>query len=117
VQPWCSTEIQLVSLVSPATSREAKAKAPVEDCERKLIEFAVFFFVQSMSEGTRVLIVCSRAISPPTIMTPTAYDACTQRNQIHSIPSLPTGSNFDQFFNAHARALFYLSCLRRVRAL
>lgn len=41
---------------------------------------------------------CRRWFSPPTIMTPTAYDACTQRNQIHSIPSLPTGSNFDQFF-------------------
>jgi hypothetical protein len=65
VQPWCSTEIQLVSLVSPATSREAKAKAAVEDCERKLIEFAVFFFVQSMLEGTRVLIVAGAGFHHP----------------------------------------------------
>ena len=90
-------------------SREAIAKDPVEDCERKLIEFAVSFRVEHVG-GDAGSYSHRRFVFPTHYYDPNCLRRIRQRNQIHSILLLPTGSNFNQFFNAYA--LFYLSCLR-----
>jgi hypothetical protein len=50
--------------------REAKAKCSVEDCERKLMEFALIFSHLAIGGGRDHLIVAEPSLSRPTIMTP-----------------------------------------------
>lgn len=79
MQPWCrlkSSWYRWCRLRPWAGKPGGESERPGGRLRAQTDRICCLFFVQNMSEGTRVLIVASARPPPPTIMTPTADDAC-----------------------------------------
>ena len=103
MHPGCRLKCNWCHLVSPATfvweCREAKAKCSIEDCQHKLMKFALDFSCTRFrgKGGGRLILIDLSSSAKPCHYPPHHRDCMTLRYcERKKIDSLLTGSNLDQ---------------------